>query len=79
MHVLKLNIQKAKILALGYILVTTTKTNPKESSAMATITQDMQYRLSLLKYAERFGVKLLSNIKPTVNTSIIGNTVMMVP
>ncbi len=28
----------------------------KESPAMATITQDMRYRLSLVKYAEKFGV-----------------------
>ena len=53
---LQLNIKKAEILPLCYILVTTTKTKPKEFSAMATITQDMRYRLSLIKYAERFGV-----------------------
>ena len=50
---LQLNIKKAEMLLLCYILVTTTK---KEFSAMATITQDMRYRLSLIKYAERFGV-----------------------
>lgn len=39
-----------------YILVTTTKTKQKEISAMATITQDMRYRLSLIKFAQKFGV-----------------------
>ena len=39
-----------------YSLVTTTKTNRKEFSAMATITQDMRYRLSLIRFAEKFGV-----------------------
>ena len=55
-HVLQLNIKKAEMLLLCYILVTTTKKTKKEFSAMATITQDMRYRLSLIKYAERFGV-----------------------
>jgi hypothetical protein len=54
--VLQLNIKKAEMLLLCYILVTTTKKTKKEFSAMATITQDMRYRLSLIKYAERFGV-----------------------
>lgn len=31
------------------------KNKQNEFSAMATITQDMRYRLSLIKYAERFG------------------------
>ena len=30
---------------------------------MATITQDMRYRLSLIKYAERFGVTKAANEK----------------
>ena len=39
------------------------KTNlQKEHPRMASITQDMKYRLSLIKYAERCGVtKVLSN------------------
>lgn len=46
---------------------------------MATITQDMRYRLSLIKYAERFGVtKAAIKYKPTVNTFIVGNDVMTV-
>ncbi len=45
---------------------------------MATITQDMRYRLSLLKYAERFGVTKAA-IKYKTNrqyTSIVGSDVM---
>ena len=46
---------------------------------MASITQDMKYRLSLIKYAERYGVtKLLSNTKPTGSIFIVGNVVMTV-
>ena len=44
------------MLPLCYILVTTTKSNPKEVSAVASITQDMRFRLSLIRYAEKFGV-----------------------
>ena len=51
---LQLNTYKAEILPLYYSLVTTTKTK-KEFSAMAAITQDIRYRLSLIKYAEKFG------------------------
>lgn len=38
------------------ILVTTKKTHTKDFPAMANITQDMRYRLSLIKYAEKHGV-----------------------
>ncbi len=56
------------------------KNKQNEFSAMATITQDMRYRLSLIKYAERFGaLRLPSNIKPTVNTFTTGNAVMTTP
>ena len=44
------------MLPLCYILVTTTKSNPKEISAVASITQDMRFRLSLIRYAEKYGV-----------------------
>ena len=44
------------MLPLCYILVTTTKSKPKEVSAVASITQDMRFRLSLIRYAEKYGV-----------------------
>jgi len=44
------------MLPLCYILVTTPKTQTKEFPAMTTITQDMRYRLSLINYAEKYGV-----------------------
>ena len=39
-----------------YILVTTTKKKQKEVPAVASITQDMRFRLSLIQYADKFGV-----------------------
>ena len=39
-----------------YILVTTTKNKQKEVPAVASITQDMRFRLSLIQYADKFGV-----------------------
>lgn len=39
-----------------YSLIATKKQNVKEFSAINTITQDMRYRLSLIKYAEKYGV-----------------------
>lgn len=46
---------------------------------MNTITQDMRYRLSLIKYAEKYGVttRLLSNTKLTDSTYTAENAVMM--
>ena len=38
------------------ILVTITITQIKEYPAMAALTQDMRYRLSLIKYAQTYGV-----------------------
>ena len=52
---LQLNNEKARIPTLCYILVTTTK-KTKKFPAMTTITQDMLYRLSLINYAEKYGV-----------------------
>ena len=39
-----------------YILVTTTKNKQKEVPAVASITQDMKFRLSLIRYADTYGV-----------------------
>ena len=44
------------MLPLCYILVTTTKSKPKEVSAVASITQDMHFCPSLIRYAEKYGV-----------------------
>ena len=51
---LQLNIEKAEIPLLCYNLITTTK--QKEFSAITAIAQDMRFRLSIIQYAETFGV-----------------------
>ena len=47
---------------------------------MNTITQDMRYRLSLIQYADKFGITNAAiKIKPTASTFTDGNVVMMAP
>ena len=44
---------------------------------MASITQDMRYRLSLIKYTEKYGVtKTAIKIRPIGSISIVENAVM---
>lgn len=47
---------------------------------MTSITQDMKYRLSLIRYAEKYGVtKAATSTKPTVSIFTGGNAVLTVP
>ena len=47
---------------------------------MASITQDMRYRLSLIKYAEKYGVsKAAIKYKPTGSTFTDGNGALTAP
>ena len=47
---------------------------------MASITQDMRYRLSLIRYAEKHGVsKTARKYKPIANIFTAGKNVMMAP
>ena len=43
---------------------------------MASITQDMRFRLSLIKYADKYGVTRAAVKYKTVSTSIAGNGAM---
>ena len=46
---------------------------------MNKITQDMRFRLSLIKYADKYGVtKAAIKFKPTASTFTAGNAVIMV-
>lgn len=46
---------------------------------MTSITQDMRYRLFLIRFAEKYGVsKTAINIRPTVSIFIAGSVAMMV-
>lgn len=45
---------------------------------MATITQDMRYRLSLIRFADKYGVtEVALNIKQTGSTFTAGNALLM--
>lgn len=47
---------------------------------MASITQDMRFRLSLIQYAERHGVSnAAKNIKQTDSIFIVGKTATTAP
>ncbi len=44
---------------------------------MASITQDMRYRLSLIRFAEKYGVsKAAINIRQTASIFIVGSAAM---
>lgn len=44
---------------------------------MASITQDMRYRLSLIRFAEKYGVsKQQLNIRQTASIFIVGSAAM---
>lgn len=50
---------------------------PKGLLAMAIITQDMRFRLSLIKYADNYGVsKATLEYKPIDSTLILGNALI---
>lgn len=56
-HVLQLNNEKAEIPFLCYIFSYHTKNKQERMYfRMASITQDMRYRLSLIQYADKYGV-----------------------
>ena len=71
---LQLNKKEAENIPLCYSLATKQNPEHKGVSAMANITQDMLFRLSLINYAKKNSElpKLPSNTIPTGNTSTAG-------